>query len=213
MQKKTKRNDIFSRNDTFNTDIGNRNRTKNSKLASYIDSDSNYSDSDYIDSDTLQANINTQASIKRMHVTKPLDIDKTYSKDDSLKENECEVFNTKDTPDEINMFETKRQHVIPNQGAPILPNLSNKTVIPMPQAMDNDNKNIKEKNGWQSNYDELPPLTSLEYDTFYETSYLSNIPQFINNNDFFTDLENLSLVQPSNTNASTSFDNKTLHHF
>ena len=194
-------------NDTFNTDIGNRNRTKNSKLASYIDSDSNYSDSDYIDSDTLQANINTQASIKRMHVTKPLDIDKTYSKDDSLKENECEVFNTKDTPDEINMFETKRQHVIPNQDAPILPNLSNKTVIPMPQAMDNDNKNIKEKNGWQSNYDELPPLTSLEYDTFYETSYLSNIPQFINNNDFFTDLENLSPVQPSNTNASTSFDN------
>ena len=77
----------------------------------------------------------------------------------------------------------------------------------MPQAMDNDNKNIKEKNGWQSNYDELPPLTSLEYDTFYETSYLSNIPQFINNNDFFTDLENLSPVQPSNTNASTSFDN------
>ena len=194
-------------NDTSNTSIGNRNRTKNSKLASYIDSDSNYSDSDYIDSDTLQANINTQASIKRMHVTKPLDIDKTYSKDDSLKENECDVFNTKDTPDEINMFETKRQHVIPNQDAPILPNLSNKTVIPMPQAMDNDNKNIKEKNGWQSNYDELPPLTSLEYDTFYETSYLSNIPQFINNNDFFTDLENLSPVQPSNTNASTSFDN------
>ena len=184
------------------------NKTTNDNIIEESDND-NY----YIDSDTLQANINTQASIKRIHVTMPLDIDNTCFKDEILEENECEVFNTENTLDEINMFETKRQHVIPNQDAPILPNLSNKTVIPMPQAMDNDNKNIKEKNGWQSNYDELPPLTSLEYDTFYETSYLSNIPQFINNNDFFTDLENLSLVQPSNTNASTSFDNKTLHHF
>ena len=149
-------------NDTSNTDIGNRNRTKNSKLASYIDSDSNYSDSDYIDSDyidsdyidsdTLQANINTQASIKRMHVTMPLDIDKTYSKDDSLKENECEVFNTKDTQDGINMFETKRQHLFPNQGAPILPNLNNKTVIPMPQAMDNF------ENEKRPNFNEQLPL-------------------------------------------------------
>ena len=41
------------------------------------------------------------------------------------KDNKREVFNTKDTSDEINMFETKRQHLFPNQGAPILPNLNN----------------------------------------------------------------------------------------
>ena len=105
------------------------NKTTNDNIIEESDSD-NY----YIDNDTFQANI---ASIKRMHVTMPLDIDKTCFKDEILEENECEVFNTENTLDEINMFETKRQHVILNQGAPILPNLNNKTVIPMPQAMDN----------------------------------------------------------------------------
>ena len=96
--------------------------------------------------DTTQTNINTRANIKRTHVTKPLDIDKTcfnslLNADKILKENESEVFNTKDTLNKINMFEAKRQHVIPNQGAPILPNLNNKTVIPMPKAINNNEKN------------------------------------------------------------------------
>ena len=43
----------------------------------------------------------------------------------------------------------------------------------------------------------------------YGTSFFNdNIPQFNNNNtDFFTDLENLFPLQPSNTNALTSFNN------
>ena len=227
--------------------------------------------------DTTQTNINTRASIKRTHVTKPLDIDKTcfnslLNADKILKGNESEVFNTKETPDGINMFEAKRQHVIPNQGAPILPNLNNKTVIPMPKAINNneknditvnekrphlfkqsplednnevdnnfsiydgrsfftkfafsqnnvplvinyapqaiynDNKSIKEKDDSQSNYDETTPLIGHDDGMLYGTSFFNdNIPQFNNNNtDFFTDLENLFPLQPSNTNALTSFNN------
>ena len=109
--------------------------------------------------DTTQTNINTRASIKRMHeldsseskamdstekndeaanekqphlAEKPV-LDSSKSPFDILyeqlflqnKDNKREVFNTKDTSDEINMFETKRQHLFPNQGAPILPNLNN----------------------------------------------------------------------------------------
>ena len=83
------------------------------------------------------------------------------------------------------------------------------------QALDNDNKSIKEKDNSQSNYDETTPLIGHDDGMLYGTSFFNdNIPQFNNNNtDFFTDLENLFPLQPSNTNASTSFNNKTLHHF
>ena len=229
------KNCIFGKKEIFSRAINKLralNKTTNDNIIEESDND-NY----YIDSDTFQANI---ASIKRMHVTMPLDIDKTCFKDEILEENECEVFNTENTLDEINMFETKRQHLFPNQGALILPNLNNKTVIPMPQAMDNaenndnaanekrphlseqsslgddnnigniftpisfnkkhvplvinyhsqaldnDNKSIKEKDNSQSNYDETTPLIGHDDGMLYGTSFFNNnIPQFNNNTDFF----------------------------
>ncbi len=73
------------------------------------------------------------ANEKRPHLAEKPVLDSSKSPFDILyeqlflqnKDNKREVFNTKDTSDEINMFETKRQHLFPNQGAPILPNLNN----------------------------------------------------------------------------------------
>ena len=73
------------------------------------------------------------ANEKRPHLAEKPVLDSSKSPFDILyeqlflqnKDNKRDVFNTKDTSDEINMFETKRQHLFPNQGAPILPNLNN----------------------------------------------------------------------------------------
>ena len=135
---------------------------RNDNIIELVSADSEETTNDNIvekNNDTTQTNINTRASIKRTHEldsSEPKAMDNTEKNDEAAnekqphlaekpvsdsfkspfdilyeqlflqnKDNKREVFNTKDTSDEINMFETKRQHLFPNQGAPILPNLNN----------------------------------------------------------------------------------------